>query len=109
MTQSIGIIGAGTMGRGIAQICAASGFEVTLCDLDQAQLDAAAASIDSGYSRMVQRERMSDADAQAALGRLAYNTGLDALANTDLTIEAATEMPEVKLPLFEKIALAELD
>ena len=104
MTQTIGIIGAGTMGRGIAQICASSAIDVTLCDLDQTQLDSARSSIETGYARMVQRDRMSDADAQAALARLSFATGLDALAGASLTIEAATEMPEVKLPLFEKIA-----
>lgn len=104
MTQSIGIIGAGTMGRGIAQICASSGLSVTLCDIDQVQIDNAAKGIESGYARMVQRERMSEDECQAALARLNYATSLEGLAGSDLTIEAATETPEVKLPLFEKIA-----
>jgi 3-hydroxybutyryl-CoA dehydrogenase len=104
VTQSIGIIGAGTMGRGIAQVCASSGLDVMLCDVDQAQLDGAAAGIENGYTRMVQRERMTEQQAGAALARLSFSTGLDGLAGADLTIEAATEMPEVKLPLFEKIA-----
>ena len=104
MTQSIGIIGAGTMGRGIAQICASSGLSVTLCDIDQVQIDNAAKGIESGYARMVQRERMSEDECQAALARLNYTTSLEGLAGSDLTIEAATETPEVKLPLFEKIA-----
>ena len=104
MIQKIGIIGAGTMGRGIAQICASSGLSVTLCDVGQEQLDDAAKSIETGYTRMVQRERMSQQDCDAALSKLSFDTSLDALAGSDLTIEAATETPEVKLPLFEKIA-----
>lgn len=104
MIEKIGIIGAGTMGRGIAQICASSGLSVTLCDVGQEQLDDAAKSIETGYTRMVQRERMSQQDCDAALSKLSFNTSLDALAGSDLTIEAATETPEVKLPLFEKIA-----
>ena len=104
MIEKIGIIGAGTMGRGIAQICASSGLSVTLCDVGQGQLDDAAKSIETGYTRMVQRERMSQQDCDAALSKLSFNTSLDALAGSDLTIEAATETPEVKLPLFEKIA-----
>ena len=104
MIEKIGIIGAGTMGRGIAQICASSGLSVTLCDVGQEQLDDAAKSIETGYTRMVQRERMSQQDCDAALSKLSFNRSLDALAGSDLTIEAATETPEVKLPLFEKIA-----
>ena len=104
MIEKIGIIGAGTMGRGIAQICASSGLSVTLCDIDQEQLNDAAQSVGTGYTRMVQRERMSQQDCDAALAKLSFNTSLDALAGADLTIEAATETPEVKLPLFEKIA-----
>jgi len=104
LIEKIGIIGAGTMGRGIAQICASSGLSVTLCDVGQEQLDDAAKSIETGYTRMVQRERMSQQDCDAALSKLSFNTSLDALAGSDLTIEAATETPEVKLPLFEKIA-----
>jgi len=104
LIEKIGIIGAGTMGRGIAQICASSRLPVTLCDVGQEQLDDAAKSIETGYTRMVQRERMSQQDCDAALSKLSFNTSLDALAGSDLTIEAATETPEVKLPLFEKIA-----
>ena len=104
MIEKIGIIGAGTMGRGIAQICASSGLSVTLCDIDQEQLNDAAQSVGTGYTRMVQRERMSQQDCDAALAKLSFNTSLDALAGSELTIEAATETPEVKLPLFEKIA-----
>jgi len=102
--ERVGIVGAGTMGRGIAQICAVSGMDVVVSDVSRAQLDDARAAIEANYTRMVDRDRMSDQARSEAMARLTLEDNLEALAGVELVIEAATETPEVKTPLLEKIA-----
>ena len=102
--ERVGIVGAGTMGRGIAQICAVSGMDVVVSDVSRAQLDDARAAIEANYTRMVDRERMSDQARSEAMARLTLEDNLEALAGVELVIEAATETPEVKPPLLAKIA-----
>lgn len=104
--ERVGIVGAGTMGRGIAQICAVSGMDVVVSDVSRAQLDDARAAIEANYTRMVDRDRMSDQARSEAMARLTLEDNLEALAGVELVIEAATETPEVKTPLLEKIAEA---
>ncbi len=102
--ERVGIVGAGTMGRGIAQICAVSGMDVVVSDVSRAQLDDARAAMEANYTRMVDRDRMSDQARSEAMARLTLEDNLEALAGVELVIEAATETPEVKTPLLEKIA-----
>ena len=99
----IGVVGAGTMGRGIAQVCAASGFDVVMSDVGSDAVAAGLAAIEKQLSRVVEKERMSVAEKDALLSRIATVTGVEAMAGVDVCIEAATENPEVKLELFRAL------
>jgi 3-hydroxybutyryl-CoA dehydrogenase len=101
--QSIGVVGAGTMGNGIAQACAAAGVSVVLTDVAQAQLDRGLKAVDGSLERLVKKERLSAADKAAVLARITTSTGLDALAGCDLVVEAATENLDLKLKIFGQL------
>ena len=101
--KRIGVIGAGTMGRGIAQVCAASGFDVVMSDISADAVAAGLAAIEKQLSRAVEKERMSAAEKDAVLSRIETVTGIEAMAGADVCIEAATENPEVKLELFRSL------
>ena len=101
--RRIGVIGAGTMGRGIAQVGAASGFEVVMSDVGPETVQAGLAAIDKQLARVVERERMSAAEKDALLSRIETATGIEAMAGADVCIEAATENPDVKLQLFRDL------
>ena len=98
--KRIGVVGAGTMGRGIAQVCAASGFDVVMSDVGTDAVEAGLAAIDRQLARAVEKERMSAAEKDAALSRIETATGIEAMAGAGVCIEAATEKPDVKLELF---------
>ncbi len=100
----IGVIGAGQMGRGIAQVCAVAGFEVRLTDVDANARDAARDGIAKALDRQVAKERMNAADRDAALARIVAADALRDLAPCDLVIEAATERETVKHAIFAEIA-----
>ena len=100
---TVGVIGAGTMGNGIAQAFAVAGIPVTMTDIGQAQLDRGLKTIDASLERVVKKEKMSAADKAAAMARVQTSTSLDALASADLLIEAATERLDLKLELFGRI------
>jgi 3-hydroxybutyryl-CoA dehydrogenase len=107
---SVGVVGAGTMGNGIAQAFAVAGIPVTMTDIGEAQLDRGLKTIDASLERLVRKDRMSAADKAAAMGRVQTSTGLGAVASADLVIEAATERLDLKLDLFGRIdALAKTD
>ena len=94
--SKIGVIGAGTMGNGIAQVSAAAGLEVVMVDVSQAALDRGLAAIGGSLDRLVKKQKLS-ADVQAAVrSRIRGSTQYRDLAAADLVIEAATENPEVK-------------
>jgi 3-hydroxybutyryl-CoA dehydrogenase len=95
----ITVVGAGTMGSGIAQVCAASGFDVTLIDTDPAALERGRAAIEGRWARDVERGRLDAAARQAALGRLGTATAIDA-ARGELVIEAIVEDLAAKCGLF---------
>ena len=104
--KRIGVVGAGTMGRGIAQVCAASGFDVVMCDVSAEAVASGFASIEKQLARAVekeQKERMSAAEKDALLSRIETVTGIEAMAGVDVCIEAATETPDVKLDLFRAL------
>jgi 3-hydroxybutyryl-CoA dehydrogenase len=101
--QKIGIVGAGTMGNGIAQACAAVGIPVTLTDIAQAPLDKAMKAIDGSLDRLLKKEKITAVDKAATLGRIKTSTELAAHREADLVIEAATENLPIKLALFEKL------
>jgi len=104
--QTIGVVGAGTMGRGIAQVCAQAGYQVRLGDISADAVAAGRADIEKQLARAVQRERIGAAERDAALARIATASGLDAMADVDLCIEAATENPQLKLELFRSLEAA---
>ena len=101
--ERIGVVGAGTMGRGIAQVCAASGFDVVMSDVSADAVAAGLASIEKQLARAVEKERMSAAEKDALLSRIETATGIEAMAGVDVCIEAATENPDVKLDLFRAL------
>ncbi len=104
--ERIGVVGAGTMGRGIAQVCAESGYDVVMSDVSAGAVAAGLAGIQKLLARAVDKARMSAADRDAVLGRIQTATGLEAMAQVDLCIEAATENPQVKLELFRSLEAA---
>ncbi len=99
----IGVVGAGTMGNGISQAFAVAGFEVTLTDVAQAQLERATATISGSLDRLVKKEKMTAADKAAATGRVRTSTDIGAMRPCELVIEAATENLELKLKIFTQL------
>ena len=102
--QRIGVVGAGTMGQGIAQVVAASGFNVRLYDVADEQLTRAKSAIDKGFEKLVTKEKMTAEGKQEALARLSTTTALDALSDCSVIIEAAPEQPALKEKLFRDIS-----
>ena len=101
--KTLGVIGAGTMGSGIAQVMAASGFDVVLNDIDDSAVQKGRATIDRGLERLVAREKMTQGDRTATLSRIRSATRLDELASCDLVVEAATENVQLKLKIFAEL------
>jgi 3-hydroxybutyryl-CoA dehydrogenase len=101
--SKIGVVGAGTMGNGIAQAFAQAGFDVVMSDVAQAVLDRAMATISGSYDRLIKKEKMTAEQKAAALGRIKTATELSALKDADLVIEAATENLELKLKIFKQL------
>ena len=104
--KTIGVVGAGTMGNGIAQALAVAGHAVVMTDVAQAALDKGLKNVDGSLERLVKKEKMSAADKATALGRITTATKLDALGDVDLVIEAATENLSLKLDIFAKLDAA---
>ncbi|MDH3733341.1 MAG: 3-hydroxybutyryl-CoA dehydrogenase [Gemmatimonadota bacterium] len=100
----VGVVGAGTMGNGIAHVFALAGMDVALVDVDADALERARATIQKNLDRQVSRERIAASDAEGALARLGTGTDLDALSDADVVVEAATENPGLKFELFRSIA-----
>ena len=101
--MKVSVIGGGTMGNGIAQVFAQNGNDVNLIDVKQEYLDRAMATIEKNLGRMVKKEKMTDEDAKATLGRLNAVVGLENAADSDLVIEAVFENFEVKKEIFTKL------
>jgi 3-hydroxybutyryl-CoA dehydrogenase len=103
MIKTVGVVGAGTMGSGIAQVFAQSGFQVIVQDVAQAALDRGKAAIDKSLAKFVEKGKLDAAAREAALGRLAFTTTLEALAGVDYVVEAAFEDRETKRALFSTL------
>ncbi|RBO53963.1 3-hydroxybutyryl-CoA dehydrogenase [Rhodovulum sp. BSW8] len=101
--KTVGVVGAGQMGNGIAHVFALAGYEVTLNDISADALDRALGIIGKNLDRQVSREKISEAEKQAALGRISTTTVLTDLGSSDLIIEAATERETVKTAIFEDL------
>lgn len=102
--KNICVIGAGTMGNGIAHVFAMQGFQVQLVDISDAALQKAIQTIDKNLDRMVQKGSIDAAQKEATLGRLNTSTSLeDACRQADLIVEAATERVDLKLDIFRRM------
>jgi 3-hydroxybutyryl-CoA dehydrogenase len=101
--QAVGVIGAGTMGSGIAQTCAVAGLSVALIDIDDAAVSRGRAALSTSLDRLVKKEKMTVADKEAALARIKGTTDYGALAACDFIIEAATESEPLKLRILKQV------
>ncbi len=105
--KNIAVIGAGTMGNGIAHTFAQSGFNVNLIDISQASLDRAIATISKNLDRMVAKEKITESDKNTTLGNITTFTDMNkGVANVDLVVEAATENVDLKLNIFKSLDAA---
>jgi 3-hydroxybutyryl-CoA dehydrogenase len=106
----IGVIGAGTMGNGIAQACAVAGVDVVMVDVAQAAVDRGLATVGGSLERLVKKDRLSATDRDAALARIRGTASYDDLQGLPLVIEAATENVELKVTILRRLeALLEHD
>ena len=101
--RAVGVIGAGQMGAGIAQVSAAAGYHVYLSDLDLAKAEAGKASIANALTRLVAKEKMGQVEAAALLLRIEPVASYDPMADAGLIIEAATEREDIKRKIFEAV------
>ena len=101
--STVGIIGAGTMGNGIAQACAVAGVKVVMVDIAQPAVDKGVATIAGSLDRLIKKEKISEADKAAALGLITGSTDYAQLKPAQLVIEAATENHELKLKILKQV------
>lgn len=101
--QKVGVIGAGTMGHGIAQVFALGGYDVVMRDLKEEFVAKGYASIEKNLDRMVTREKIAAADKDAAMARIARTTDLGLMADRDLVVEAVVEDVDIKRSLFGEL------
>ena len=99
----MGVIGAGQMGTGIAQVCALAGIEVALNDISEARINAGLATIAGNLARQVERKQIEPSARDAALNRITPALDFDAFSDSDLVIEAASENEEIKRKIFSKL------
>lgn len=102
--KKMAVIGAGTMGSGIALTAAISGIDACQIDVNQAQLDKAKAYHQKTLARSVEKQRMTQADADAAMKRLSYHTAMADAKDADWVVEAATENLDLKKKIFQEMA-----
>jgi 3-hydroxybutyryl-CoA dehydrogenase len=108
--KTVGVIGAGTMGNGIAQVFAQAGISVRLVDVAQPMLDRARGTIEKSLGKFVEKGKMTAADRDAAAARLSTSTSIDSLADADYVVEAIVENIDAKRALFKSLdALARPD
>ena len=101
--RRIGVVGAGQMGGGIAQVAAQRGLEVVLVDVTQEQADKGKAKLVAGLAKLVERGKLSAEDRDAAVARIAPSGSYEALGTCDFVIESATENPELKKKIFAEL------
>ena len=103
MIQIIGVIGAGQMGNGIAQVAASSGFQVKMLDISEAAIAKGIANITKNLDRMISKGKLSEDDKAATLGRISTGTDYAIFGDCDLVIEAATEQEALKKQIFNQL------
>src|SRR5215469_16298329 len=100
---TVGVAGAGTMGTGIAHVFARAGMRVILCDVEQNLLDRSVSQIRANLGREAAKGKLAEEDVKATVERIVSTTDHDALAASDVAIEAATERFELKANLFRRL------
>ncbi len=103
MIKTVGVIGAGQMGNGIAHVCALSGFEVRLLDVGDEQIQKGLKTIEKNLDRQVSRGKITEAQRAEAFGRLKTSTDYEVFGDCDLVIEAASENEQIKRAIFTKL------
>lgn len=103
MSEIIGVIGAGTMGNGIAQTAASAGFSVIMCDVTSEFVERGLANISKSLDRFVKKETMTEVQKAEVLGRIKTTTKLEDLKGCALIVEAATENFDIKKTIFQKL------
>ena len=101
--STVGIIGAGTMGNGIAQACAVSGINVVMVDISDAAVQKGVATVAGSLERLIKKDKITAADKDAALARIKGSTSYDDLKAAQIVIEAATENHELKLKIVKQV------
>jgi 3-hydroxybutyryl-CoA dehydrogenase len=101
--KTVGVVGAGQMGNGIAQVVALAGYDVALNDVSQERVETALATINGHMARLISRGKLTEADREQALARIRYAASLEDFAETDLVIEAATEDEDIKRKIFQAL------
>jgi len=101
--HGIAVLGAGQMGNGIAQVAACAGYEVVMIDIEQAFVEKGLLTIENSLGKLVSKERMTSADAEAAISRIRISTERDSASQCDLVIEAIPEIPELKYSTFAEL------
>ncbi|MDH4565496.1 3-hydroxybutyryl-CoA dehydrogenase [Pseudomonas sp. BN414] len=101
--NKVGVVGAGTMGNGIAQVCAIAGLSVVMLDIDQRSLERGLHTVSGSLERLVRKEKLSPTDRESALQRIKSTTDYADLADVDLVIEAASEVEKIKLAIIQTL------
>lgn len=101
--QTIGVVGGGQMGNGIAQVAASVGLQVRLMDVSSAALEKALATISSSCDRLIKKEKMTEAQKKELLERIQTSTDMNSLKDCDFVVEAATENIDLKLKIFAQL------
>jgi 3-hydroxybutyryl-CoA dehydrogenase len=106
MIETLAVVGAGTMGNGIAQIAAVAGLDVVMIDINEAALEKGVAALTSSLGRLVEKNKLEAAARDAAIARVQTSTDYQRLSTVDLVIEAATEHRELKIRILKQIESA---
>jgi 3-hydroxybutyryl-CoA dehydrogenase len=101
--RKVAVVGAGTMGNGIVHVFAQHGYDVTMVDVREDALEQALATIGGNFDRQIRKGARAEDEKSAALGRIRTSTGLAAVSDADLVVEAATENRDLKFRIFEEI------
>ncbi len=101
--ETIGVVGAGTMGSGIAQVAATAGYDVVMRDIEETFVDRGFESIEDSLSRFVSKDKVTDDEKREAIDRIEGTTDIEALAGCDIVIEAAVEKMDIKRSIFEEL------
>jgi 3-hydroxybutyryl-CoA dehydrogenase len=104
--QNVGVVGAGTMGNGIAQACAAAGLRVMMLDVNETALNKGLATISGSLDRLVRKEKISEEQKSAIVGRVTATTRYADLRDVDIVIEAATENEAIKIKILQEAEAA---